>query len=81
VSAGDFEGEHRTVTVGPPIRETPGFGCPHCGAELDVRDRRAVATGLTRCCGGLIDGALAVRLNAARLALEARERGGAELTD
>lgn len=40
-----------TITIGPPIREVPGFGCPACGAFLDLGDRRGLALGRMRCCG------------------------------
>jgi hypothetical protein len=40
-----------TITCHPPIRETPGFGCPACSKPLNLRDRQGIARGQMACCG------------------------------
>lgn len=39
------------VTMAPPIRETPGFGCPACAKPIDFKDRQGIARGRMSCCG------------------------------
>lgn len=38
------------TTYSHPERDTPGFGCPHCGEPLDLLREDRIAWGL-RCCG------------------------------
>jgi hypothetical protein len=56
------------VTKSLPERETPGFGCPNCGAPLDLLRENRLAWGL-RCCGYHPRGAELARLMRARLLL------------
>ena len=59
--------------IGPPVRETPGFGCGGCARPLSAspRDlRRMAATGRMDCCGYYLDGEHAVRILKAADALE-----------
>lgn len=46
-----MSGGHTQVTLGPPVREVPGFGCPACSKPLDLRDRAGIARGRMSCCG------------------------------
>jgi hypothetical protein len=63
----------RQITVGPPVRETPGFGCAGCGKPLSLDAvvlRRTAATGRMSCCGQWLESAEVVRLLRAADALE-----------
>jgi hypothetical protein len=61
------------VTQSFPERKTPGFGCPHCGAPLDLLREDRMQWGL-RCCGyGPTGIELARLMRARRLLIDLRD--------
>jgi hypothetical protein len=39
-----------SISCAPPIRETPGYGCPACAKPINFKDRHGLLVALA-CCG------------------------------
>ena len=63
-----------TISCAPPIRETPGFGCPACAKPLNLKDRHGLIVALA-CCGYRPTGEESVRWLSAAKVLDEKTEG------